>query len=182
MKAILALVMILTSFQIKASPSDVYGRGDKFIKVTNSKNGEAVSFELCKISKPNSCLQIGNRKMYSKLELEKLRRSEGKDIVLAVLADVGIGIVAFYGGALAGGVLVASAGGIASVGVAGGALAGAGVTTALTMNVDAINPAEQYRQTRMLKDDVIDDQTVRIDRSIDDIARTLQTVLNNLDN
>lgn len=182
MKVILSLIMIITSLQVKALPSDVYGRGDKFIKVTNSKSGDAVSFELCKIAKPNSCLQIGNRKIYSKVELEKLRRSEGKDIVLAVLADVGIGVVALYGGALAGGILVASAGGIASVGVAGGAIAGTGVATALTINVDAINPAEQYRQTRMLKDDVIDDQTVRIDRSIDDIAHTLQTVLNNLDN
>ncbi len=182
MKVLLAFFVFVMSFQVKASPSDIYGRGDKFIKVTSYENGASVGFELCKIAKPSNCFQIGNRKMYTKVELEKLRRSEGKDIVLSVLADVGIGIVAVYGGALAGGVLVSAAGGITSVGVAGGVITGSTLTTALAMNVDSINPAEQYRQTRMLKDDVISDQTVRIDRSVDDIARTLQTVLNNLDN
>jgi hypothetical protein len=181
MKTLLILSMIVASFQFNASAFDVYGRGTKFIKVTTYNKGQLVGFELCQITHIKSCTRIGSRQMYSKVELENLRRSEGKDVVLAVLADVGIGVVLFYGGALAGGAIVASAGGIAPVGVAAGALTGAGTTTALAIHIDAINPAEQYRQTRMLRQDVISDETVRIDRNIDDIAHTLRTVLSHFD-
>lgn len=182
MKSLLILSLFVASFQIQAAPFDVYGRGTKFIKVTTYGKGKYVGFELCKIQNIKSCDPIGSRKMYSKVELENLRQSEGKDVVLAVLADVGIGVALFYGGAIAGATIAASSGGIASVGAAGGALTGAGATAALGINVDAVNPAEQYRQGRMLRGDVLSDTEVRIDRQIEDIAHTLRTVLSNLDN
>jgi hypothetical protein len=182
MKVILVLIMVLASFQNKAFSKDIHGVGDRFIKVTTMDRGNLVQFELCQILKPYSCVQLGNRKVYSRKELEKLRQSEEKDIVLATLAGLGVGVVGFYGGAFAGGFIVASSAGIASVGIAGGVTAGTGLATVLAINVDVLNPMEQYRQIRMLNEDVMADQTVNIDRSIDDIAHTLQAILNNLDN
>lgn len=178
---LIGMASLLTVSSTWASTNDIRGRGDKYIKVTELHNGEFVSFELCSLKRKNTCFQIGSRKMYSKAELQKLRRSEGKDVVLSILADVGIGVIAIYGGALAGAVIVSAGGGAAMVGASGGAVLGTAGTAALGINVDALNPAEQYRQVKVISDDVINDKDVVMERNVDDIAHTLRAVLSNLD-
>ena len=165
-----------------AAAKDIFGRGEKFIKITEDGPQNAfIRFELCYLKKPDFCTQIGSRYFYSKTELVNLRNSEKKDIALAALADVGIVVVAVYGGAVAGAVLAAGGGVAPMVGASAGVVLGTAGSAAIINGLNSVNPVEQYRQVVILQDDVIEDKKVVIDRDIDKIAHTLNTVLSNLD-
>lgn len=186
MKNIILLATLFTLATNTAFADDIYGKdGQRFIKVTeytsDGQHKDYVGFALCANKSDTVCDQIGRRKYYSKAALASLRNSEKKDVAFAVLADVGVVIVAVYGGAFVGGVVAAGAGTATMVGASAGATLGtAGAATIITY-AEAINPAEQYRQVEMLSSDIVNDKDVVINRDIDKIAHTLRSVLENLD-
>jgi len=186
MKNMILTLMVLAQLS-QAHAKDIFGQGDRFIKVTeyttNGKTRDYVGFELCYKAHTNVCERIGKNKYYAKADLNDLRNSEKADVVLAALADVGILAVGLYGGALVG------AAGTAAIGVESGAMLGVsagaiGGTTGSVISItkfDAINPVEQYRQVDILSQDVINDRKVTKDRNILKVAHTLRTVLSNLE-
>jgi hypothetical protein len=176
--ALLTLSLIAPHFAVA---DDIYGHGNQYIRVTEIGSKKSfVKFELCLLDNSKPCELIGGR-AYSKVELTKLRNSEKKDVALAVLADVGLVIVAVYGGAFVGAVASSSVAVAPMVGVSAGVTGGSIGSGYAIATVDAINPAEQYRQVDMLSSEVINDLKVVRDRDIEDIVHTLKVVLSNLD-
>lgn len=178
-KIILSLMVLAQLSQVHAM--DVFGRGDRFIKVTEYSK-DSVGFELCYKKRPNVCQRIGAQKYYAKADLNALRNSEKADVVLAGLADIGILAVGLYGGAILGVAGSAAVGAeSAMLGASVGAVGGTTGSVISITKLDAINPVEQYRQVEMLSQDVINDKTVIKDRDILKIAHSLRTVLSNLE-
>lgn len=181
MKKMILSLMVLAQLS-QANAMDVFGRGDRFIKVTEYSK-DYVGFELCFKKRPNVCERIGAKKYYAKADLNDLRNSEKADVVLAGLADIGILAVGLYGGAILGvaGTAVVGAESGAMLGASVGAIGGTTGSAIAITKLDAINPVEQYRQVEMLSKDVINDKTVTKDRDILKIAHSLRTVLSNLE-
>ncbi len=188
MRIFVSAVLLLSLFQAQAKSLDIYGEENStyFIKVTeytsDGKNKDYVGFEICSIESNSMCEVIGNKKFYSKVKLAKLRNEEKADVLYAVLADMGIGLVGLYGGGILGaGVLSTALGSSGTMlGVSVGSLSGIGGAIVITKYVDAVNPFEQGRQVRILSSSILDDIDISFDRKVEDIAQTLRTVLSNL--
>jgi hypothetical protein len=111
------------------------------------------------------------------------RKKEKREIAYSILADIGVGAATVFTGGAAG-YAVGAAGVATDATIIYGTLAGAavgGVSTVYATNaVDVLNPAEQYRQSRVLRTDVITDQNVLVDQDMRVYARSLHTVLKKL--
>lgn len=180
MKLMLVVLGLWTcSLPSLAKAFDLFGQGTHYIKITQYHKNKYVGFELCHKQNLSDCNQIGSKKMYAKTQLENLRSSEKKDIVLSVLGDIGLVVVGAYGGGFVGAMAIGG-GELAMLGASIGFLSGTAGSVILINIKDSLNPAEQYRQVQILNPEVLNDKRVDLDRNIFDMAHTLSTVLSNL--
>ncbi len=181
----LMMAMILTlpgtSTSARAELDDIYGK-EKHKYVDVVRNGDRVGFFL-KDRQNNTSVRVGSRD-YTVDELIDLRRAERIDAIVTSIVDVAIiWGVGLYGGAALGTSLAESAmGGMAGItGVLMGAPGGALVTIAGVAAIDALNPIRQWRQVSDLAPEVIYDQDVYLNGSIDNFVDRLEVVLRKLD-
>ncbi len=188
-KTIVLIALFLQIFQTKAMADDVYGTDNFFIKVTKSADGLASKFEFCKVNNVNDCKPLGRTlngqaQYYSISTLERAYQKEKPDAATAVALDVVIGVVAvvipgvpvgfaikgFFVSGLSELVFLVTP---VATGITGGVL--------VSKVIDGLNPVEQNRQARMLKNDVIQDLNVNLKKPIELYAKSLHTVLVDLD-
>lgn len=131
------------------------------------RNGDQVKFEECIKGSNPECLQtIGPKTWYTVEELQSQRAVETFQAYGSIVADAGVVALSIFGGMGAGSMIV-SAGATKLAASVGGELAGifigaplgaiGGVTLVTTVN--ALKPAEQFRQAGVLSDDIINDRT-----------------------
>lgn len=175
LSALLGLLISLNSFAVDVKPIGIK-KGDAYVRVTKLAN-KRVKFERCiSGAEKLTCKGLGNKASYSVKELQDQRNEENNEVIYALLADAGIGVVAVVGwvGAFAGvamaTTIITAAGTVSSlslVGLTGGMV---GVTAAEVYaiqaleSVDAINPVEQGRQRDALNTNVINDEDVEVSR------------------
>jgi hypothetical protein len=144
---------------------DVIGPGGRYVKVTNQNNH--VKFEECfKGSNPECFRTIGPKVWYSVEELQSQRATETYQAYGSIVAVPGVIFLSMAGGVLGGAAILTA--GASMAGAAGGVItsmfigAPLGVMGGVTLvtTVDALNPAEQFKQSGTLSDDVINDRTV----------------------
>lgn len=182
--SLLLLSALFASTQAKAV--DVFGKDAFFIQVTMSADKESAQFELCPKADKAHCQPLGkpdrhgNAQFYSLADLKAQATSEQLQIAGAVIGDIGAGVVLVYSGAFMGAIVVSGAGGAAVTGASAGALVGTSGTVVLAHVLDPLNPKEQWRQARMIRNDVITDQPVYLDAEVATYARSLDTVLKKL--
>jgi hypothetical protein len=188
-KTIVLMALFLQLFQPKAMADDVYGADNLFIKVTKSADELASKFELCKVNNVNDCKPLGRTlngqaQYYSISTLERAYQKEKPDAATAVALNVVIGVVTTF----IPGVPVAFAikgffvSGLSEIVILVAPVA-TGITGGVLVSkvVDGLNPVEQNRQARMLKNDVIQDLNVNLKKPIEQYAKSLHKVLVDLD-
>lgn len=132
------------------------------------RNGDQVKFEECiKGSNPECLRTIGPKLWYTVEELQSQRAVETFQAYGSIVANVGVVALSIFGGMGAGSMIV-SAGATNLAASVGGGLAGifigaplgamGGITLVTTVN--ALNPVEQFRQSGVISDDVINDRPV----------------------
>jgi len=182
--SLLLLSALFASTQ--ANAFDVFGKDAFFIQVTMSADQESAQFELCPKGDNAHCQPLGeadrygNAQYYSLADLKAQSTSEKWQIAGAVLGDIGAGAVLIDTGPFMGTVVIPRGGGAAVTGASVGAVVGTGGTVALAHALDPLNPKEQWRQARMIRNDVITDKTVTLDAEVRTYARSLDTVLKKL--
>lgn len=183
--------MAMRDIASSLSPADVvpgkFVHGETYVRVTKLPN-DRIKFEKCvKGYGQSTCEQLGKKASYSKKELEKQRSIENWQITGAAVADVGVVLVAIFGGAAVGSVGGAAMAGTANGAVAAGGSAGlllggaAGAVGGVVANtvVDALNPIEQTRQAKTLNSEVLNDETVVV-KDVDNFVERLELVLNKI--
>ncbi len=178
----IALLLGVLLFSNHLNAVDVFGTSAYFVKVSENSTKTMVKFELCSLINQNSCNAIGNKNFYSKKKLQNLRNSEKWDVLTSTAADIAIILgTAFTGGALAYTTLVASAtDGAIIYGTMGGTIAGGTVGGMVPAIADALNPYEQYKQLETLDSEVLNDKKVVLNYSVEDFAKRLGAVLDNI--
>ncbi len=173
-----ALIMNLTM----AAPLDVYGEGDKFIKVTRYDDIQKIRFELCLKYNTEVCNQIGSKVLYDISKIEALRTGQNWEVAAAAGLDIVAVVFTWYAGAIIG---VASVGNIYLANSIPASLAG-GVTglvlgggTAI-YSINSLNPWEQYKQLETISPAVLADSNVFTSTNSDTFAQRLAVVLDSL--
>ncbi len=182
--ATLSLTLLMTN-TLLAKPMDVFGKGDRFIKITRDSEKKQVGFQLCLKTNTAICQKIGKKNFYAIDDLIALRNSEKWDVVKAAGSDVAVIIVgAFAGFALgfsaAGGAGVAATSTAGLYTIPGGILLGIAGGITLSAAIDAINPYEQYKQLETLEDEVLNDTDIFTETDSTKFANRLEAVLDNL--
>jgi hypothetical protein len=130
---------------------------------------ETIQFQICIESLP--CRALAKGRWFTRAELDSQKMTEAFQIFFSALGDVGVIAVPAVLGMVAGRTLTES-----FFGLIGGTAAG-GFSLVFLTAVDALNPAEQYRQMSLISSDVLDDVDETFSGSIFDIEERLEKVL-----
>ncbi len=161
-------------------------RGDLYVRVTKTLENR-VKFEKCNLGyEATTCAPIGNKRSYSFDDLTDQRYIEQAQVAGSVIGDalVVLGAVYLTGAAAAAGSAIEFVEGAGTInaslltGTTGGLVSG-GIATASLANLDSLNPAEQYRQSEVLSENVILDKPVTVEDMNGFISR-LELVLSKL--
>lgn len=192
MKKALSLILIFSLTQSLLA-FDVKGQRQTIVVTKHPVKKDYIKLEHCLLNKDKtvvegSCDQIGSKPYYSKKSLKELRVDEYVEASLKTLADVGIVIALFYGGAALG----ATAAGSSALGTGtiigdlfggfilgtGGAVGGAGTGIAITTLTKKLNPVRQFKQAGVLSNDLINDVDIeKEDKRIENMVELLNEIL-----
>jgi hypothetical protein len=191
MKFILLISLVLGAVTAKADITSIGGFTQNSTYVRVQDLGTSVKFEKCVYGHEDaSCHQIGPRESYSKKSLWKREHVEGLQLAGAVAGDIAIVAGTVYIGAKValGFGLLGLGGDLAVVGFGSGlafenlltslmvycglgALTGVGATA-----ISIMNPVTQYRQARVIRYAVVNDQDVKV-KDMDNFLYHLESVL-----
>ncbi len=182
MKKFLIFTLLMFSFSNAfAAPDNVYGKGDKYIKVSLNTEKTAVKFELYSKKEKKKLKTIGEENRYYEIStLERMRGNEKWHVFFSSVATVAT--VAATAGGSGLGYLIA-VGGIEQATsfafyafAAGGAFGGGKIVQA----VNSINPYEQYKQLEVISEEVVNGSEVHTKTDIVKFAKRLHTLLEKL--
>ncbi len=187
MKKFILLFSLTLLTHAFAAPFDVTKRdSSEYIKVSKSPNGKYVSFEYCKSL--TNCIPLGHSTLkgypskYLVTDLKKSRKDQSLDVFDAAATVTGIAIAA---GALGtpGMILIdlglSEGAAVAVTAIAVTTLGSSAVKVAMDFS-KSVNPVEQWRQNRMIDEDVLDDKKVVVPDyigSLKDFSKSLENTL-----
>jgi hypothetical protein len=163
------------------------------IEVIPSSNRDFIHFRECDFETSENgnhpCRRIGERDWYSLEDLRAQATVEKWQVAGATAADLGILAVTISGVTAITAAYVVGTGtfvGMGSSTFAVSYVVGAPVWGSLSFSainlIKAINPKEQYRQARTIRDDVIEDREVRLknEKKLNEFIARLEVVLEKL--
>jgi hypothetical protein len=156
-----------------------------FIDVITDLDRERAAFYYCHyaVIDLEECEPVGDPQGYSFEELKVQRLQEWGQMVGAGVADVGLVFVAVKGSVFIGGAGATAAGleagGVLSVSIVAGLLGGVGSIT-IPRWIRVLDPRKHYREARVIREDVIMDREVKVDRSIEKIREQLLAALHGI--
>jgi hypothetical protein len=161
MKTAFFFLMTLFSLQVSA---DVIGKNGEVIKVERSKAGTEtyISFTYC--DGQGLCRLLGPSQFYTEKKLKKQKMREAVEVGLAGVGSIGLVAGSVVTGGLAGTAVVGGGSYIAilfdAFVIGGGVGLAAGTATVVTW--DTINPVNQLRHSRVVRDSVLEDKEIHL--------------------
>ena len=178
------LALLLVGLTAQAAPSDIHGKGDRYIRVTRSLDLNSISFESCPVA-GGACKAIGAKTsdgkpaLYRVSDLRDRASAENREFIAATIGEVAVGAILILGtGGIAGMATAATLDGASSIPITYGAMTIAGGGTVwVPSKIEGVSPFAQWRQKRVLGKDVLADESVALTASIDLLTKALESDL-----
>ncbi len=188
---ILSVLVSMNSFAgvLDVKPKQALRKGDHYVRITELPK-HRVRFENCRSGlEDQGCDNLGNKTSYTIKELRAQRLEENLQVGLSVVGDVAAILAIVYGGEIAAAAIGEGFWGYALAYTASGtAVGGSALMVSVAYHqlnthnpLQALNPIEQYDQAQTLKENIIRDEDVRIERSdMNDFISRLDLVLSKI--